>query len=80
MICPKCGAKGTLIFGSAYQVCYEHHVCRDGRISKKYKKTPEAPEEWNYVCCSSCGMYMTGHDDNTYEIKDNKIVFEVEGE
>ena len=38
MICPKCGAKGTMIFGSVYQVCREHHICRDGRIAKRYKK------------------------------------------
>ena len=78
MKCPKCGAKETLIFGSAYQVCHEHHICRNAKISKRYKKTPEYSEEWNYVRCSNCGLYMTGHDNSTYEIKNNKIVFETE--
>ena len=78
MNCPKCGAKGTLIYGRVYQVCYEHHICRDGKISNKSKKTPEFSEDWHYVSCLNCGMHMTGHDDNTYEVKNNKIVFESE--
>ena len=76
--CPKCNAKGTLTFGSVYQVCHEHHICLDGRISKRYKKTPEYSEEWNYVCCSVCGMHITGHDYNTYTIQGNRIIFETE--
>ena len=80
MICPKCGAKGTMIFGSVYQVCREHHICRDGRIAKRYKKTPELSEEWNYVNCTNCGLHMTGHARNTYDIIDNKIVLDSEDE
>lgn len=76
MICPKCGAKGTLVFGSVYQVCHEHHVCRDGTISRRYKKTPEFSEDWNYVSCSNCGLHMTGHDVRTYSVIDGKIVID----
>lgn len=76
MICPKCKAKGTMVFGTVYQICHEHHINRDGTISNKYKKTPLLSEEWNYIACSNCGLNLVGHDNATYDIIDNKIVID----
>lgn len=76
--CPKCGAKGTMKYGDVYQVCREYHIKRDGSISKRGKLTPMLSEEWNYIACSNCGLYMVGHDYPTYGFIDGKIVIDEE--
>lgn len=76
MKCPKCGAKGTMVYGDVYQVCLEHHINRDGTISKRSKRTPLLSEEWNYIACSNCGLNMVGHDYPTYAVINGKIVIE----
>lgn len=80
MRCPNCGAEGTLVYADVYQVCFEHHINKDGTISKRFKKTEPLSEEWNYISCSNCGLNMVGHDYPTYGIENNKIVFDREDE
>ena len=78
MTCPKCKSKGTLVYGDAYQVCHEYKINNNGTVQKRFKKTPEASEEWNYIACNKCGFYVSGTDNPSFIVTGGTIMFEFE--
>lgn len=78
MTCPKCKSKGTLVYGDVYQVCHEFKINDNGTVQKRFKKTPEMSEEWNYVSCNKCGFYASGADSPSFFVSNGTIVFEYE--
>lgn len=78
MTCPKCKSKGTLVYGDAYQICHEFKINDNGTVQKKFKKTPEMSEEWNYVACNKCGFHVSGTDSPSFYFSDGTIIFEFE--
>ena len=75
MICPKCG-KDTLRINFVHQYSYQHKVGKDGKILKGTKKIEIGPEDWAYLDCENCDLYLCDQERDSFHIEDNKIIID----
>ncbi len=55
MICPKCGKVDSLVLSDYYQISHDYRILKNGKVSKRFKRSSEHTEEWSAVTCNECG-------------------------
>lgn len=53
MKCPICGSENTLAVHYLYQYSHEHKICKNSKVSKKYKVNDNGSEEVGILTCEN---------------------------